>query len=91
MPVLAPITKRSTTVTDVDHIATVVDELARAALTPHRGPVFCDFPLDVVFRHGEADVPDATRIRPSLVDHAKRPRDQRLITERLSASFSPSR
>jgi len=29
------------------------------ALTPHRGPVFLDFPLDVVFRQGSASVPDA--------------------------------
>ncbi len=55
MPVLASITKRATTATDVDEIGVLVDELVRDALTPHRGPVFCDFPLDVVFRHGDGD------------------------------------
>ena len=59
VPVLAPITKRAETATDVEQIAGLVDELARAALAPHRGPVFCDFPLDVVFRHGESDIPEA--------------------------------
>ena len=59
VPVLAPITKRAATATDVDGIAALVDELAREALTPHRGPVFCDFPLDVVFRHGESEIPEA--------------------------------
>ena len=59
VPVLTPITKRATTVTDVDSIAAVVDGLAREAMTPHRGPVFCDFPLDVVFRHGESEIPEA--------------------------------
>jgi acetolactate synthase-1/2/3 large subunit len=59
VPVLAPITKRATTATDVDGIAALVDSLAREALTPHRGPVFCDFPLDVVFRHGESAIPEA--------------------------------
>src|SRR6186997_1552241 len=59
VPVLAPITKRATTATDVDGIAALVDGLAREALAPHRGPVFCDFPLDVVFRHGESDIPEA--------------------------------
>ena len=57
VPVVAPITKRATTATEVEGIGALVDSLAREALTPHRGPVFCDFPLDVVFRHGEADVP----------------------------------
>jgi acetolactate synthase-1/2/3 large subunit len=59
VPVLAPITKRSTTATDVNEIGVLVDELVRDSLTPHRGPVFCDFPLDVVFRHGAGDVPEA--------------------------------
>jgi acetolactate synthase I/II/III large subunit len=59
VPVLAPITKRATTATDVDGIAKLVDDLARTAMTPHRGPVFCDFPLDVVFRHGTTNVPVA--------------------------------
>ena len=31
----------------------------RTALTPHRGPVFVDFPLDVVFAEGEAAIPAA--------------------------------
>ena len=60
VPVLAPITKRATTATDVDGIAALVDELTREALAPHRGPVFCDFPLDVVFRHGSGEVPYPT-------------------------------
>ena len=59
VPVLAPITKRAATATAVEDIPRLVDELAREALSPHRGPVFCDFPLDVVFRHGDAVVPDA--------------------------------
>jgi acetolactate synthase-1/2/3 large subunit len=59
VPVLAPITKRAATATDVEGIAALVDELTRTALSPHRGPVFCDFPLDVVFRHGDAEVPAA--------------------------------
>src|SRR3954451_8176362 len=58
VPVLAPITKRAATATDVDGIAALVDELARDALTPHRGPVFCSFPLDVVFRHGSSEIPE---------------------------------
>ena len=35
----------------------LVHELATLAMTPHRGPVFCDFPLDVVFGTGTSDMP----------------------------------
>ena len=59
VPVLAPITKRAATATDPADIASLVDSLTRECLTPHRGPVFCDFPLDVVFRHADVDVPEA--------------------------------
>ncbi len=63
MPVLAPITKRSSTVTAVGDIGRdVVDAIALAA-SPHRGPVFLDFPLDVVFAEGEGDVPAAPSTR----------------------------
>jgi acetolactate synthase-1/2/3 large subunit len=58
VPVLAPITKRATTATATGDIGTLVDGLVRDALTPHRGPVFCDFPMDVLFGHGTGDVPD---------------------------------
>jgi len=47
VPVMASITKRATTVTDPAAAAQLVCELAQLALTPHRGPVFADFPLDV--------------------------------------------
>lgn len=63
VPVLAPITKLARTVTSPESIPTEVDAAVRAALTPHRGPVFLDFPLDVVFAHGEAPIPTDV-IRP---------------------------
>jgi acetolactate synthase-1/2/3 large subunit len=65
VPVLASITKRATTATSVEQIGELVDELVRESLTPHRGPVFCDFPLDVVFRHGTGTVPDPSG--PALI------------------------
>ena len=64
VPVLAPITKRATTATDVNEIGTLVDDLVRDALHPHRGPVFCDFPLDVVFAHGTGEVPTPSSLPP---------------------------
>ncbi|MFI5956846.1 acetolactate synthase [Cryptosporangium sp. NPDC051539] len=49
VPVLAPITKHAATVTDVNAIAADVGAAADLALAPHRGPVFLDLPMDVVF------------------------------------------
>ena len=53
VPLLAPVTKRAWTEHDVAGVAASVDEAFRLALTPHRGPVFCDFPLEAIY--GEAD------------------------------------
>jgi acetolactate synthase-1/2/3 large subunit len=59
VPLLASVTKLARTVTAVEDIPDAVHDAAVTALTPHRGPVFVDFPLDVVFRHGSAEVPGA--------------------------------
>jgi acetolactate synthase-1/2/3 large subunit len=87
VPILASITKSAGTVTDPDRIFTAVGDAVRTALTPHRGPVFCDFPLDVVFAEGRSDVsevdadqprgpepdPDDVRRAAELVAGAERP------------------
>jgi thiamine pyrophosphate-dependent acetolactate synthase large subunit-like protein len=57
VPIVASITKLARTVTAPGDIPKEVAEAVVAALTPRRGPVFLDFPLDVVFASGEADVP----------------------------------
>ena len=59
VPIVLSITKSAATVTATADVAKLVSEAAATALTPHRGPVFLDFPLDVVFASAEADVPDA--------------------------------
>jgi acetolactate synthase-1/2/3 large subunit len=59
VPLLASVTKLARTVGATDDIPAAVHDAAVTALTPHRGPVFLDFPLDVVFRHGRAEVPEA--------------------------------
>lgn len=56
-PVLAPITKRSATITDSATAGQDVHAAARLATEPHRGPVFLDFPLDV-FGPSAGEVPD---------------------------------
>jgi acetolactate synthase-1/2/3 large subunit len=49
VPIVASITKLARTATSLEEIPKVVDEAVAAAATPHRGPVFVDFPMDVVF------------------------------------------
>jgi acetolactate synthase-1/2/3 large subunit len=57
VPVLAPVTKLAATATTVEACAALTHQAAATALAPHRGPVFVDFPLDVVFAQGSASVP----------------------------------
>jgi acetolactate synthase-1/2/3 large subunit len=56
VPILAPVTKHAATVSDVDSLPAALHEAALTALTPHRGPVFLDLPLDVIFNAGEAEI-----------------------------------
>src|SRR6266540_4435457 len=49
VPIVASITKHAATVFATDDIAAQVHAALTAALTPHRGPVFLDLPLEVVF------------------------------------------
>ncbi|MEI7547463.1 MAG: acetolactate synthase [Actinomycetota bacterium] len=57
LPVLASITKSATTVKDAGQAAALVHAAARLAMTPHRGPAFLDFPLDV-FGPSSGDIPE---------------------------------
>ena len=59
VPIVASITKSARTVTAPDDIPKEVDAAVSAALTPHRGPTFLDFPLDVVFGSATTDIPQA--------------------------------
>jgi acetolactate synthase I/II/III large subunit len=56
VPIVASITKSASTVTDAANAGAEVFAAARLAMEPHRGPVFCDFPLDV-FGPSSGDVP----------------------------------
>jgi acetolactate synthase-1/2/3 large subunit len=58
VPLLTPVTKRARTEHDTRSVATSVDEAFRLALTPHRGPVFCDFPLETIYGEAEGELPD---------------------------------
>jgi len=60
VPFVAPLTKFVKTAQSTAEIPELVDEALAAALAPHGGPSFVDFPLDVVFseapeREGESE------------------------------------
>jgi thiamine pyrophosphate-dependent acetolactate synthase large subunit-like protein len=62
VPFVAPLTKFAATADTTAEIPALLDQAFRAALTPHSGPAFVDFPLDQVF--GEAPPPEATEPLP---------------------------
>ena len=68
VPLLAPVTKRAWTEHDKLSVAASVDEAFRLALTPHRGPVFCDFPLETIYDQAEVELPDGPMPSPAGPD-----------------------
>ena len=67
VPILAPVTKLSRTAATGDEIGPVLLDAARAALTPHRGPVFVDVPMDTIFSPASA----AHRVRGAGAGRAR--------------------
>jgi acetolactate synthase-1/2/3 large subunit len=61
VPFVRPLAKLAATAQATQEIPALVDEAFAAALTPHSGPVFLDFPLDLVFSHAEEPSLEAPR------------------------------
>ena len=59
VPFVRPLTKLAATAESPDEIPGLVDEALGVAARPHTGPVFLDFPLDVVFSEGAEPEPEA--------------------------------
>jgi acetolactate synthase-1/2/3 large subunit len=57
VPVVASITKSAATVKDATKAAAAVHGAALSSMTPHRGPTFLDFPLDV-FGPASGELPE---------------------------------
>src|SRR5438270_3900433 len=49
VPFVRPLAKLAATAQDTAEIPGLIDEALAAALAPHSGPAFVDFPLDLVF------------------------------------------
>ncbi len=86
VPVVTSITKSALTVKDASQAAAMVHAAAALALTPHRGPTFLDFPLDIFgpstgelpdvdegVRRGSTPDPEALARLAALIANAERP------------------
>ncbi len=86
VPILAPVTKHSVTAGGGDDLAAVTFGAAQEAMTPHRGPVFVDYPMDVLFSEGTGTVPDD----PRPVGAAPDPEATASVAEMLAAARRPA-
>ncbi len=67
VPVMQSITKSAATISDAATAGATVHAAAALAMTPHRGPTFLDFPLDV-FGPSAGDVPELYTASPTAPD-----------------------
>ncbi len=68
LPFVRPLVKLAATAQETAEIPALVDEAIRAALTPHSGPAFVDFPLDYVFSEAEERAEPVRAIEPEPAD-----------------------
>jgi acetolactate synthase-1/2/3 large subunit len=68
VPFVRPVTKFAATPGSTAEIPGLVDEAFAAALAPHSGPAFVDFPLDYVFMEGEDPGGEALALAEPAVD-----------------------
>ncbi|MDT5036508.1 MAG: hypothetical protein QOE03_1693, partial [Micromonosporaceae bacterium] len=71
LPLVRAVTRYAATIFAADDIAARVHEAATVAMTPHRGPVFLDLPLEVIFSRAEASLPGASTIPVIAPDPAE--------------------
>ena len=64
VPFVSPLVKLAATPQSTDEIAPLLDDAFRAALAPHPGPAFLDFPLDFVFSEGADPGDEPVRAEP---------------------------
>ena len=67
VPILKSITKMATTAYDSAKVADTVRSGLTAATTPHRGPVFMDFPMDVLFSPQDPVLPTGSQVESRVL------------------------
>ncbi|MEV6298512.1 acetolactate synthase [Actinoplanes sp. NPDC051861] len=85
VPLVAPVTKYAATVAATESIPGEIAAALTAALTPHRGPVFLDLPLEVIFSTAEAARPG----EPAVPVLEPDPDEVRRAAELLAAAERP--
>ena len=86
VPILAPVTKRSLTAGGGDDLAAATYRAVQSAMTPHRGPVFVDYPMDVIFSEGSGTVPD----EPMPVGEVPNPDGVAAVADMVAAARRPA-
>ncbi|MEQ9164122.1 MAG: thiamine pyrophosphate-binding protein, partial [Ilumatobacter fluminis] len=86
VPVLQPITKLATTVKQAELAGEIVHGAVTLAASPHRGPVFLDFPFDL-FAPTEGEVPDGGADLSPAADPAAVDRLAELIAKAERPAF----
>ncbi|MXW59141.1 MAG: acetolactate synthase [Acidimicrobiia bacterium] len=86
VPILAPVTKRSLTAGGGDDLAAATYQAVSDAMTPHRGPVFVDYPMDVLFSEGTGNVPD----EPMPTGEAPDPEGVAQVADMVAAARCPA-
>lgn len=70
-PLVAPVTKRAATIGRIESMAAEIDDALRLAAMSHRGPVFLDVPIDVVYSEATVyrpEPPARIRLEPDPAD-----------------------
>jgi acetolactate synthase I/II/III large subunit len=62
LPLVRPVTRHAETIMATEDIPAAVQRAVTAALTAHRGPVFVDLPLEVIFSRAEVTLGDAPSV-----------------------------
>ncbi|MET7392553.1 acetolactate synthase [Dactylosporangium sp. NPDC005572] len=86
LPIVRAVTKHAETVFATDEVYARLQAAALAALTPHRGPVFVDLPLEVVF--STADGVEATDA-PAVPLNEANPDEVQKAVQLLGAAERP--
>ena len=84
VPILSSVTKMATTAYDSANVADTVRSALGAATTAHRGPVFVDFPMDVLFSPQDSVPPPGSQVD----NRARRPLEAESIDEGAVSSIA---